>query len=73
MVERDKRDDTVGTCTDCGQDVGLEVSHAFAPGGGVVLCWACAVRRGGVYDEKYDTWISPPRTGDLPDERRPHG
>lgn len=72
MGERVRREDLVGPCTDCGQDVGLEDSHAFELGGGGVLCWACALKRGGVYDEKYDRWVVTPKAEDLPDERRSH-
>jgi len=72
MVERDTRDEAMGLCSDCGMDVGLEESHAFASGGGVTLCWACAVKRGGEFDEDADRWRVPPRTADLPDERQPH-
>jgi hypothetical protein len=72
MVERNARDEAMMTCTECGTDVGLDESHSFSGGGGVTLCWACAVKRGGVFDEKQERWRVPPRTADLPDERRPH-
>jgi hypothetical protein len=72
MVERAKREELVGACMDCGEDVGLEDSHAFEWGGGGALCWTCALKRGGVYDEKYDRWVVAPKVEDLPDERRPH-
>jgi hypothetical protein len=72
MMERARRDELVGVCMECGEDAGLEDSHAFEWGGGGVLCWACALKRGGVHDEKDDRRVVAPEVEDLPDERRPH-
>lgn len=72
MLRHDTREDAVGSCADCEQDVGLEDSHAFTLPDGGLLCWACALIRGGVYDDKYDRWVVSPAAEDLPDERRPH-
>ena len=37
----------------------------FGLGAGVVLCFACAVSRGGSYDEADDRWVSEPDTSGL--------
>jgi hypothetical protein len=52
-------------CADCGAETypGRERAYAF---GAAVLCWACALRRGGTYDEVHDRWVEAPATGDLP-------
>jgi hypothetical protein len=59
-------------CASCGVeiDVGTERGYAFGPDG--VLCFACATRRGGVYDAVKDRWSTEPDLSGLPDERRPH-
>ena len=53
-------------CADCGAVVleGLSPSYIF--GQGIVLCWKCAIRRGGKYDAEKDNWVEPPHTADLP-------
>lgn len=55
-----------GICADCGAEIapGLERSHAFGAEG--LLCWSCAARRGGSYDEARDQWVEAPSTQDLP-------
>ena len=57
-------------CADCGAVVieGLSPSYSF--GMGTVLCWACAIKRGGKYDAEKDSWSEPPNVTGLPDERR---
>lgn len=72
MTTRDERDEGLGPCTDCGQDIGLEASGSYEGTEGVALCWACALRRGGVYDADRDRWLVTPEVGDLGDERQPH-
>lgn len=72
MMPRDERDDVLGLCSDCGMDVGVDVSHVFVSEGGARLCWDCALERGGEFDEKHDRWLVPPALNGLPDERRPH-
>ena len=59
-------------CLDCRATIAPERERAFAVSEDVYLCFACAVRRGGVYDEAEDRWVVPPRVEDEPDERRPH-
>jgi hypothetical protein len=71
MVPRDERDEGLGLCMDCGQELGVDPSHAFVDEAGVELCWDCALKRGGVFDEGADTWRVLPDVTGLPDERRP--
>lgn len=59
-------------CIDCGATVAPGADRAFAITDEMVLCHACATRRGGQYDEMHDRWLVPPRLDGLPDERRPH-
>jgi hypothetical protein len=59
-------------CLDCGAAIAPERERAFAVGDDMYLCFECAVRRGGVYDEREDRWMVPPIVEDEPDERRPH-
>ena len=66
----DDRDDS-STCTDCGATM-FEGDQSFASSADTYLCFACAERRGGVYDGARDRWTVPPDVTGLPDERRPH-
>jgi hypothetical protein len=59
-------------CSDCGAAVPA-AARAFAFAGEGVLCWECATRRGGAYDEAEDRWSVSPRLdglGDLEDDGR---
>jgi len=64
-------DELADLCASCGAPltVGAERAFAFGPSG--VLCEACAARRGGVYDSRYDRWVVEPDLSGLPDERKP--
>ena len=55
-------------CMDCGTPVEAEdavAERTFAITEEVVLCYACAVRRGGVYDDAEDKWKIAPRLEDV--------
>jgi len=52
-------------CIDCGATIAAERERAFAVTDDVYLCLDCAVRRGGVYDELHDRWVTPPKVSDL--------
>ncbi len=58
-------------CCDCAATIEPGTARAFALDG-EVLCFECAIRRGGVYDEPHDRWLVAPKLEDEPDERRPH-
>ena len=64
------------SCIDCGAAVDADQAVAertFAVTPEVVLCNACAVRRGGVYDDADDKWkVAPRLEGVAPEERTPH-
>lgn len=62
--------DMLTPCIECGATLALGTSEAFATDDETLLCWACATRRGGVFDAAQDRWVVPPNVGDLPDERR---
>jgi hypothetical protein len=68
-------DDNSAVCADCGEpieDVGLQRTYLFAED--EVLCQACAMARGGVYDELHDRWVTPPNLHDLyPDGEKEFG
>jgi len=59
-------------CCDCGAVIEAEAERPFTVSDDEVLCFECAVRRGGVYDAAEDRWTVAPDVADLPDERRPH-
>jgi hypothetical protein len=50
-------------CASCGTEVlPTERPYAFED---QVLCYECAIARGGVYDETHDHWDRPPDVSDL--------
>lgn len=56
------------SCADCGAAIDSDRATAertFALTGEVVLCHACALRRGGVYDDAADKWKIAPRLEDV--------
>lgn len=61
------------TCIDCGTTIDIADAtpdRTFALTPEVVLCNACAIRRGGVYDDTDDKWKIAPRLEGLSIEER---
>ena len=61
------REDDIETCADCGAPTVVGRERGYAAGSRV-LCFACALERGGSYDSDQDRWTVPPRADDLLDE-----
>ncbi len=59
-------------CIDCGATISPGRDRGFSLTQSTCLCFECAIRRGGVYDEPHDRWLVRPKIADEPDERRPH-
>ncbi len=55
----------LATCAECGAEIAPATERGFALAADAFLCFACAVRRGGRYDERLDRWEEPPAIGDL--------
>lgn len=54
-------------CALCRVEFEPELERGFAYGpDGEVLCYGCAIVRGGVYDEIHDRWLKPPDVSGLP-------
>ncbi len=62
---------TLVDCADCRATIAPS-DRVFAISDETFLCFECAVKRGGVYDEPHDRWLVEPNVADEPDERRPH-
>ena len=65
-MEWSPNDDNSAVCADCGErieDAGLERTYAFAED--ELLCYACALARGGSYDEQHDHWVKAPKMDGL--------
>jgi hypothetical protein len=60
------------SCADCGAPTGPE-ARAFAFGTTSLICWECAVRRGGSYAADEDRWTQVPDVADLHPERDADG
>ena len=59
----------VRPCADCGAPA-PEESRVFGFGAEAVLCWECALRRGGAYDSEEDRWTIAPSVTDLLERER---
>jgi hypothetical protein len=62
------------TCLDCGEAVDIEdpsAERTFALTPEIILCYACAVRRGGVYDDAAEKWKVAPNISDIVREQSP--
>jgi hypothetical protein len=55
----------LGFCADCGAEVHESRDRAYALDAHRLLCFACATRRGGAYDEQHDLWVDVPDLGGL--------
>ena len=56
------------TCAACGRTVTEGVDRGYDFGTRGVLCWECAMERGGAYDESGDRWTQAPRVADLAED-----
>jgi hypothetical protein len=52
-------------CADCSDELDPELDRGFAIGPEAVLCFRCAVARGGSWDESQERWTIEPEVGDL--------
>lgn len=52
-------------CASCGAEIEGVADRPYAYGDDDVLCFACSVARGGVYDDHYDRWVTTPDLRDL--------
>ena len=57
-------------CADCGAEI-AELEWTFAVSDESVICYQCATRRGGAYDELEDRWKVEPKVEDLLERERP--
>jgi hypothetical protein len=55
----------LGCCSDCGTETQASTERAYSFGTRGLLCFECAIRRGGRYDETHDHWSNDPRIDDL--------
>jgi hypothetical protein len=47
-------------CADCGVPVDVEFERGYRVADNSALCMACAIKRGGSFDEDEDLWSVPP-------------
>jgi hypothetical protein len=55
-------------CASCRARIWIVMQPSFAIEGDRLLCWGCAIERGGVYDINEGWWVTAPDTADLLDE-----
>jgi len=63
-VHRSEESD-ITLCADCGAEIAPEAERGFGLGGATALCFECAVRRGGRWDEAHDRWVTEPSLAGL--------
>ncbi len=59
----------LATCADCGARFDAVSDRGFGIDAESALCWTCALRRGGTWDEEREQWSTEPGVADL--ESRP--
>jgi len=52
-------------CAECGAEISVGRDRSYQVGVDTVLCFGCALRRGGSYDEQQDRWRNPPDTSGI--------
>lgn len=52
-------------CVDCGAEISLGADRVYPVTEEAGLCLACAMKRGGVYDEAHDNWKKAPSLSGL--------
>ncbi len=57
-------------CSECGSDVHAARDRTYAIDAERMLCFSCALRRGGSYDERHDLWNHAPDLAGLPPRER---
>ncbi|HVP27596.1 MAG TPA: hypothetical protein VMW35_00370 [Myxococcota bacterium] len=55
-------------CAACGASIFIGEAREYAYGADSALCFDCAKRRGGTWDEHLGRWAVPPEVSDLRDE-----
>lgn len=63
-------DDDLTECLECGADVSRTLDRCYVISVEDVLCFVCARRRGGTFDELADAWTVAPDVEGLADVRR---
>jgi hypothetical protein len=58
-MHREEYDEVV-RCAGCGAEVQGSRDRCFAFGEDSLLCWDCAIARGGEYEPEIETWVRPP-------------
>jgi hypothetical protein len=56
-------------CCECGATISPSTDRAFALDGASFLCFGCAVRRGGIYDDALEHWPKAPDIAGLAGEK----
>jgi len=58
MHRTEERD--LDICSECGAELHVARDRGYALDAEHVLCFACATKRGGAYDEEHDLWVATP-------------
>jgi hypothetical protein len=59
-------------CAVCHAGVSPQIDHVFELAPDALLCWDCAIRRGGRYDLIADRWVAAPDTSGIAGHEASH-
>lgn len=65
MRDYDDEQDRLLECESCATVIDPDSDRVYHVTDNLVLCLVCATARGGVYDERLDTWTRTPDVRDL--------
>jgi len=68
--DREPEGDLASACAECGALIDPDGARSYTFGEQGVLCWSCAIRRGGSYNPDDEVWTTPPSIAGLPDPAR---
>lgn len=63
-------EESLEVCEVCGIEFDPELERGYAAGVEIMLCFECALARGGIYDEALGEWVVKPHER-VPDSRPP--
>jgi hypothetical protein len=65
-------EERVDVCDVCGEPVDTINERAYAFGDEGIVCWSCAIDRGGIWDVERECWSTEPDLEGVHDAREPH-
>lgn len=71
-MDSEEFEEGLGECANCGAIIAEGTDPGFPFGENSMLCFECAIRRGGEYDSSEDRWVVLPSVSDLEEQEQHH-